>query len=188
MPQESRSRSPTGRDRYRSTKSYEREGSYKRRKDDRDSHDDRDSSYRRRYKNDEDFGRSSGRRDREERRRYDRDYDEERKDRRDARDRRSGPSSRRPSASPKRTMGTRSRSRSPRPRSRSRSPSNESEKDKNKGKPNFNQSGLLAAETNKVSLADGTSTVLKYNEPPEARKPLVGWRLYIFKGKEQTGE
>ena len=60
--------------------------------------------------------------------------------------------------------------------------------DKNKGKPNFNQSGLLAAETNKVSLADGTSTVLKYNEPPEARKPLVGWRLYIFKGKEQTGE
>ena len=35
---------------------------------------------------------------------------------------------------------------------------------------------------------DGTSTVLKYNEPPEARKPSVGWRLYVFKGSEQTGK
>ncbi|KAH9060452.1 SMAD/FHA domain-containing protein [Lactarius vividus] len=33
--------------------------------------------------------------------------------------------------------------------------------------------------------ADGVSTLLKYNEPPEARKPLVGWRLYVFKGDEQ---
>lgn len=76
---------------------------------------------------------------------------------------------------------SRSRSRS---RQRSRSVS-VSEKDK--GKPNFNQSGLLAAATNTVRSADGTATVLKYNEPPEARKPLVGWRLYVFKGKEQTG-
>lgn len=29
---------------------------------------------------------------------------------------------------------------------------------------------------------------LKYNEPPEARKPLKNWRLYVFKGKEQVGE
>jgi hypothetical protein len=29
--------------------------------------------------------------------------------------------------------------------------------------------------------------LLKYNEPPEARKPLVGWRLYVFKGDEQVG-
>jgi len=36
-----------------------------------------------------------------------------------------------------------------------------------------------------VKNADGTSTLLKYNEPPEARKPLVGWRLYVFKGEEQ---
>lgn len=30
--------------------------------------------------------------------------------------------------------------------------------------------------------------VLKYNEPPEARKPTKNWRLYAFKGKEQVGE
>ena len=65
----------------------------------------------------------------------------------------------------------------------------EKEKDKNKekGKPNFKNSGLLAAATNTVKLQDGTSTVMKYNEPPEARKPTVGWRLYVFKGKEQVG-
>ncbi|KAH8825209.1 SMAD/FHA domain-containing protein [Flagelloscypha sp. PMI_526] len=56
----------------------------------------------------------------------------------------------------------------------------------NKAKPNFKASGLLAAETNTVKTATGDSTVLKYNEPPEARKPLVGWRLYGFKGEEQT--
>ncbi|KAI9465073.1 SMAD/FHA domain-containing protein, partial [Lactarius psammicola] len=52
-------------------------------------------------------------------------------------------------------------------------------------KPNFAPSGLLAAATNTVKNADGTSTLLKYNEPPEARKPIVGWRLYVFKGDEQ---
>jgi smad nuclear-interacting protein 1 len=46
---------------------------------------------------------------------------------------------------------------------------------------------LLAAATNTVKNVDGTSTLLKYNEPPEARKPLVGWRLYVFKGDEQVG-
>ncbi|KAF5382426.1 hypothetical protein D9615_002777 [Tricholomella constricta] len=55
-----------------------------------------------------------------------------------------------------------------------------------KAKPNFNPSGLLAAETNTVKTADGNNTVLKYNEPPEARKPTVGWRLYVFKGSEQV--
>jgi len=29
--------------------------------------------------------------------------------------------------------------------------------------------------------------VLKYAEPPEARKPVRNWRLYVFKGKEQVG-
>ncbi|KAI9634006.1 SMAD/FHA domain-containing protein, partial [Dioszegia hungarica] len=47
-------------------------------------------------------------------------------------------------------------------------------------KPNFNQSGLLAKETNTVK-----GVQMKYNEPPEARKPLKNWRLYVFKGKEQ---
>ncbi|KAK1922143.1 SMAD/FHA domain-containing protein [Papiliotrema laurentii] len=47
-------------------------------------------------------------------------------------------------------------------------------------KPNFANSGLLAKETNTVKGVE-----LKYNEPPEARKPLKNWRLYVFKGKEQ---
>lgn len=29
---------------------------------------------------------------------------------------------------------------------------------------------------------------MKYHEPPEARKPTIEWRLYVFKGTEQTGE
>jgi smad nuclear-interacting protein 1 len=33
-----------------------------------------------------------------------------------------------------------------------------------------------------------TGVVLKYHEPPEARKPTKNWRLYVFKGKEQVGE
>jgi smad nuclear-interacting protein 1 len=69
-----------------------------------------------------------------------------------------------------------------RPRSRSTSAPLE-----DKTKPNFAPSGLLAAATNTVKNGDGTSTLLKYNEPPEARKPLVGWRLYVFKGDEQLG-
>ena len=45
--------------------------------------------------------------------------------------------------------------------------------------PNFAPTGALAAETNTVG-----AIVLKYNEPPEARKPPVrdAWRLYVFKG------
>ncbi|GJJ08798.1 hypothetical protein Clacol_003017 [Clathrus columnatus] len=72
-------------------------------------------------------------------------------------------------------------SRSP---SRAQSPS---VADADKGKPNLKPSGLLAAETNTVKKTDGTSIVLKYNEPPEARRPTQSWRLYIFKGEEQLG-
>ncbi|KAF7314505.1 FHA domain-containing protein [Mycena kentingensis (nom. inval.)] len=57
---------------------------------------------------------------------------------------------------------------------------------RSKAKPDFKASGLLAAETNTVRAANGDSTVLKYNEPPEARKPVEGWRLYVFKGEEQV--
>ncbi|KAK3813417.1 MAG: SMAD/FHA domain-containing protein [Benniella sp.] len=53
--------------------------------------------------------------------------------------------------------------------------------EEDKEKPNFGLSGALAAETN--TTANGT--LLKYNEPPEARKPKQRWRLYVFKdGKE----
>jgi smad nuclear-interacting protein 1 len=35
-------------------------------------------------------------------------------------------------------------------------------------------------------MANGT--VLKYNEPPEARKPSQKWRLYVFKGDKEIGK
>lgn len=73
-------------------------------------------------------------------------------------------------------------------RHRSQSARSKSAEEEDKAKPNFNPSGLLAAATKTVAHADGTKTVLKYHEPPEARKPTVGWRLYVFKGKEQVGE
>ncbi|OMP85913.1 Smad nuclear-interacting protein 1 [Diplodia seriata] len=54
-----------------------------------------------------------------------------------------------------------------------------------KQKPNFKQTGLLAREANTVTVA-GTNIVLKYNEPPDARKPSArdDWRLFVFKGQD----
>src|SRR6266446_2521255 len=142
----------------------------RRRKDGYDAHDDG------RQRRDEGDGESSRRgehRDRghRDRLRDDRDRHERGDERRD--------SSRR-SASPRRSR--------PHSRSRSRSPSpSATSPPEDKTKPNFAPSGLLAAATNTVKHRDGTSTLLKYNEPPEARKPLVGWRPYVFKGDEQVG-
>jgi smad nuclear-interacting protein 1 len=53
-----------------------------------------------------------------------------------------------------------------------------------KEKPNFNPTGILAAASNTVANPDGTSIVLKYHEPPEARKPPAKdqWKLFVFKG------
>ena len=74
-----------------------------------------------------------------------------------------------------------------------------------KVEPNFKNSGMLAAETNTfkgvvlkctstelspdlaVSKAEDGTLERTDNEPPEARKPLKPWRLYVFKGKEQVG-
>jgi smad nuclear-interacting protein 1 len=55
-----------------------------------------------------------------------------------------------------------------------------------KQKPNFAPTGLLAAASNTVAKADGTSIVLKYHEPPEARKPPQKdqWKLFVFKGAD----
>ena len=52
-----------------------------------------------------------------------------------------------------------------------------------KQKPNYKPTGLLAKEANTVA---GTTTVLKYHEPPEARKPpnKEQWRMYVFKKKD----
>jgi smad nuclear-interacting protein 1 len=55
-----------------------------------------------------------------------------------------------------------------------------------KQKPNFAPTGLLAAASNTVAQADGTSIVLKYHEPPEARKPPSRdqWKFFVFKGAD----
>ncbi|KAK4218469.1 SMAD/FHA domain-containing protein [Rhypophila decipiens] len=53
-------------------------------------------------------------------------------------------------------------------------------------KPNFGNTGTLAAASNAVIQADGTTVALKYHEPPEARKPSAreSWKLFVFKGPE----
>lgn len=152
---------------------YERGSSRRRRdKDDEDRHA-RHDNYRRR--DDRRDHRSSNR----ERGRKDQD-DNDRHGRRRSRDR--AVFSSRRSASPERPSSSQ-RPDLARSKSRSQSPPTV-----DKAKPNFANSGLLAAETNAVKLTDGTSTILKYNEPPEARKPTLGWRLYVFKGSEQVGQ
>ncbi|KVH98998.1 Forkhead-associated (FHA) domain-containing protein, partial [Cynara cardunculus var. scolymus] len=50
---------------------------------------------------------------------------------------------------------------------------------KEKQKPSFELSGKLAAETNRVK-----GVTLLFTEPPDARKPEIRWRLYVFKGGE----
>ncbi|KAI1125248.1 SMAD/FHA domain-containing protein [Nemania abortiva] len=63
---------------------------------------------------------------------------------------------------------------------------NGEEPPKPKEKPNFSTSGALAAASNSVSQADGSTIVLKYHEPPEARKPSPKdqWKLFVFKGED----
>lgn len=58
------------------------------------------------------------------------------------------------------------------------------EPEKPKEKPNIGNTGRLAALSNSVAQADGTSIVLKYHEPAEARKPPPRdqWKLFVFKG------
>ena len=45
--------------------------------------------------------------------------------------------------------------------------------------PNFEVSGKLLEDTNTFN-----GVVVKYSEPPEARKPKRRWRFYVFKGEE----
>ncbi|GKV42598.1 hypothetical protein SLEP1_g49981 [Rubroshorea leprosula] len=54
---------------------------------------------------------------------------------------------------------------------------------KEKQKPTFELSGKLAAETNRVR-----GVTLLFTEPPEARKPDIRWRLYVFKAGEVLNE
>lgn len=68
-------------------------------------------------------------------------------------------------------------------------PQNAVDKPQEKQKPNYKPSGLLAAESNKVTVSGGAgkdpqNVVLKYHEPSEARKPpsSQAWACYVFKG------
>jgi hypothetical protein len=45
--------------------------------------------------------------------------------------------------------------------------------------PNFEVSGKLLEDTNTFN-----GVIVKYSEPPEARKPKRRWRFYVFKGDE----
>ncbi|XP_065862323.1 FHA domain-containing protein DDL isoform X2 [Euphorbia lathyris] len=54
---------------------------------------------------------------------------------------------------------------------------------KQKQKPSFELSGKLASETNRVR-----GVTLLFTEPPEARKPDVRWRLYVFKAGDVLNE
>ncbi|KAF4982700.1 hypothetical protein FZEAL_1727 [Fusarium zealandicum] len=58
------------------------------------------------------------------------------------------------------------------------------EAEKPKEKPNYGATGALAAASNSVAQADGSTITLKYHEPAEARKPSPRdqWKLFVFKG------
>ncbi|KAI1770217.1 SMAD/FHA domain-containing protein [Hypoxylon cercidicola] len=60
------------------------------------------------------------------------------------------------------------------------------EPQKPKEKPNYGNTGALAAASNSVIQSDGSKIVLKYHEPPEARKasPKDQWKLFVFKGED----
>ena len=51
-----------------------------------------------------------------------------------------------------------------------------------KEKADFGLSGALSKDTRTGNVYNGV--VLKWSEPPEARHPPAGWRLYIYKGEE----
>jgi smad nuclear-interacting protein 1 len=55
-----------------------------------------------------------------------------------------------------------------------------------KEKANYGTTGFLAAASNSVAQADGSSITLKYHEPPEARKPPARdqWKMFVFKGAD----
>ncbi|KAI1325548.1 SMAD/FHA domain-containing protein [Xylariaceae sp. FL0255] len=63
---------------------------------------------------------------------------------------------------------------------------NGEEPPKPKEKANYGSTGTLAAASNSVTQADGSTIVLKYHEPPEARKPSPRdqWKLFVFKGED----
>lgn len=47
---------------------------------------------------------------------------------------------------------------------------------------NLAPSGLLAKESNSTN-----GIALKYHEPPEAKRPRFGWRMYVYKNGKEIG-
>ncbi|KAK3616108.1 hypothetical protein LTR56_026176 [Elasticomyces elasticus] len=178
-----RRKSEHNRDEEQDSKSTARQYSHRRDRDESDEgarhrkqRSERSSGDSRRHRDDQD--RKHGGRSRSRDRSHDRS--------RDRRHSRSPPA--------KKRRRSRSISKSPVRKSRTALPSqNESfrgetglegaEVQPEKQKPNFKPTGLLAKEANTVA---GTTTVLKYHEPPEGRKPppKEQWRMYVFKEKD----
>lgn len=155
-------------------------------RDYRDDHRDRDAERSERSSRDRDMrhGDSRGRDTRDGfRESYGHDW---RNDRRSARhpDRYTAPRpARSRSRSPRRSLSPLSAAEEVRQLTRgpSAGKSGQAGSDETRLAPNFERSGLLAAESNNVG-----GVALKYHEPPEARKAKRPWRLYVFKGGEQV--
>ncbi|TLD28897.1 hypothetical protein PspLS_03435 [Pyricularia sp. CBS 133598] len=190
------SRERKRRDHHRRSRSPEDKGSRRRSRDrdrDRDSkrsYDDKERRSRRRRDDSDAEGSSDGRRkDRKTRRRSLSRDNTGRSSKRDSdRRRRDGSRSRRKEHDEKALEPVRRSGPLP-----SQSDSfavagtgGEAEPDKPKEKPNYGATGVLAAASNSVQQADGTTITLKYHEPPEARKPPArdDWRLFVFKGAD----
>ncbi|GIZ37897.1 hypothetical protein CKM354_000132700 [Cercospora kikuchii] len=186
---QSRDERRRSRSRSRSEVDSEYEHSRRRKRAEKDATRDRGKDRRRdRIDPSEDYASDDRRSSRRERdRKYrDRSRSRSRTRREDERSHRSNRRSRSPNS-------RRRHSRSPSPRRKSRAPLpsqlDSFQKDNDippgevpieKQKPNYKPTGLLAKEANTVA---GTTTVLKYHEPPEARKPpsSAQWRMYVFK-------
>ena len=146
----------------------------------RDSDRDRHDRHRRRSRDRRDRRRSrtpdsSSRRHRSRDRNRDRDRDRDR-DRKPRR--RHSPKAKSPPRSPLKRSG-------PLPSQEdSWAVTKGEEPEKPKEKPNYGTTGVLAAASNSIAQADGTTVTLKYHEPPEARKPPPRdqWKMFVFKG------
>ncbi|EEA27040.1 hypothetical protein TMatcc_004682 [Talaromyces marneffei ATCC 18224] len=186
------------------SRDYDKEHTRRRRSPDRsrERHSDRRDDHRRRRREDSvsrrdsDRPRSREKRDRDtRRRRHDSAEPDEHSSRRDRRQRsRSNEVARRRRSGDRRDRSSRSpgapvRSRGPLPSQNDAFESTEVTKTGSpapvKEKPNFANTGRLAAESNTIAV-NGSSVVLKYHEPAEARKPPAkdDWRLYVFKGED----
>ncbi|KAJ5247615.1 hypothetical protein N7468_002598 [Penicillium chermesinum] len=196
-------RSSPGRDRGRDGRRQDRGDNRPRRDDDRDARRSnprprsRSRSRQRNYRSNRDRSRNGDRRDRHRSRspggpRSSRRDGRDRDERRSSRDRPRRPRSRsRSPRRPRQTSPPAVQRRGPLPSQADAfttevAPPGSGPPPPEKQKPNFKNTGRLAAESNTVQVQGGEGVVLKYHEPPEARKPPAKepWRMYVFKGED----